>query len=154
MEAQQALDPLEVRFTDPGDIKVYGDRWWLYNEGDIIRFPARRLIELEVAIGMPIVDMMNGVRMNSVIGNLAAAWVAIHLEDPVLAGSFDDFTPLLLLAQWRAAEGKGQAETEEVQPEPAMHEVPDDGYPIAGSQPPTISGQMDTVVLQSLPALD
>lgn len=157
MRAAQALDPVEVQFTDEEDVKRYTDRWWRYDESAIIRLPTRRLIELEAALGMPLVDVMNGVRLRTVLGDLAGAWVAVHLADPETAGPFDDFTPLILLAQWRPAqddEGKAPAGTEETPTDPATQTPEVDGYPVAGHQPPTISGQMDTVVLQSLPAAE
>lgn len=142
----KALDPLEFRFTDPDDAGKFGDGWFVYSEADIMRKPARELIELEVAMGLAIVSVMNGMRQGSVIGDTAATWIAVREVDPARAGEFDAFNPITMAIEWRAAEGKAPAAEAASTPEPQ-----DSGLPVAGHQPDTTSGRTDTVVLQVLP---
>ncbi|MCW2768474.1 MAG: hypothetical protein JWO11_4433 [Nocardioides sp.] len=92
--------PWQLRFTDPDDIKVYGDGWYVYDEAQIVRLDARRLVALEVQIGRPMAAVIDANRAGSVFGELAAAWLAVHLVDPGLAGEFDQFSPLIMLVDW------------------------------------------------------
>lgn len=149
MLISKALGPVEFQFTDPQDVQKYGDRWYRYSEADLIRTPARDLIDLEQKLGMPIVDVMNGMRMSSVLGDLAAAWIGVRWHDSELAGSFDDFNPLVLQIVWRAA-GKDQGATEKAAPETDTPAPQDDGSPDALS-PNLTSESPDTVVLQTSP---
>jgi hypothetical protein len=153
MDASKAWDPLEFCFTDPDDVARYGDRWFTYSEPDLIRRSARELIELEAELGMPLVDVMNGARMRSVLGNLAAAWLGVRDFDPKLAGPFDEFTPLVMLINWRAKadEGKAEAGTEPEVTEPATQELPATGSPEPGPSRPETSEPTDLVVLQTSP---
>ena len=150
MEASKALRPLEFRFTDPADIAIYGDRWYRFSEADLIRTPARQLVELETELGMPIVDAMNGMRMSSTLGDLAGSWIGVRNYDPKLAGSFDDFNPMTLAITWRAAQdevdlGKGFDQVEDTQPPPA------DGFPGIDPSRSATSAPTDSVVLPTLP---
>lgn len=94
------LAPLRFQFTEPDDARVYGDRWYVYDENQIARMPARELAKLELQIGLPLIEVMTGFRRDTVMGRLAAAWLAVRLVDPDVAGGFDDFTPLILLVNW------------------------------------------------------
>lgn len=148
MDKIKALGPVEFRFTDPDDVAVYGDRWYRYAEADLIRLRARDLIELETELGMPMVDVMNGMRMRTTLGDLAAAWLGVRAFSPKLAGTFDDFNPLVLSITWRAAQGKapaGPPVEQDMQPPPV------DGSPSTGPSSPETSGTTDTVTLPTSP---
>lgn len=155
MDARQALAPVEFRFTDPRDVEKYGDRWYRYAEADLIRLPARELITLEGMLGMPIVDVMNGMRMATVLGDTASAWLGVRQTDPSLAGTFDEFDPITLLIQWRKwrDEGKGEATTEvaETPTESATPEPPADNSPLPGRSQSVTLDPRDTHVLSTLP---
>lgn len=140
--------PMEFQFTDPEDVKIYGDRWYPYDEATLVRRPARELIELEADLGIPLVDVMNGLRVSAAMGVLGAAWIGVRGVDEKLAGEFDDFNPLALTITWRprvAVEGKDDSTTEPVTPPP-----PADGSPPVASIPET-SVPTDIVALQTSP---
>lgn len=139
MDASQALGPVMFRFTDPEDVKVYGDRWYRFSEEDLIRMRARDLIQLEQDLGMPVVTVMNGARMHSTIGDLAAAWLGVRAHDPALAGEFEKFNPLTLTITWEHPDDVDEVD-EGKAPEPETD-----------SAPPTTSAPMDTVTLPTLP---
>jgi hypothetical protein len=151
MHASKLLDPVDFRFTDPRDVERYGDRWYRYAEGDLARLPAQTLIGLEAELGMPIVDVMNGMRMSSVLGDTAAAWIGVRDVDPKLAGPFSEFNPITMLIDWRpASEGKAEGTTAQEEL-PGLPPPPADGSrPLDRSSPPT-SGPTDTVALPTLP---
>lgn len=105
---------LEFRFTTDEDKAAHGEGWHAYDEAALIRQPARSLVQLEGEIGLPLVDVMNGVRENSVIGDTCAAWLALRAGGAAVA--FRDFSPAIMLTEWRLMEdGPGKAST----PEPA-----------------------------------
>jgi hypothetical protein len=144
----RALPPADFRFTDPGDQGKFGDRWFTYDEAAWLRLPARELIMLEADLGMTLVSAMNGFRMSSVLGDTAVTWLGVRALDPALAGEFDAYNPITMAIEWRAhvePEGKD---------EPATDGPVDSGTPVAGSLPPTISGQTDTVALPIWPAAE
>lgn len=149
----RAYAPMEFRFTEPEDVRRYGDRWYSWDEASIIRLPARDLIRLESELGMPIIDVCNGVRVGSVLGDTAAAWISLHLADPERAGEFDDFNPSTLTIVWRKVEpGKAPAATAD--PSEAAPDTP--ARPDTGSQPvslsnPGTSGTAPTVALPIMP---
>lgn len=97
---EQILRPQRFRFTDEADIKLYGDRWYVYDEAAIVRLPARDLIKLETALGMRLPTVMNGVRGDTALGALGASWLAVHLVDPDAAGKFEDYSPLIMFTEW------------------------------------------------------
>lgn len=96
----QLLKPLRFQFTEPDDARVYGDRWYVYDENQIARLPARELAKLELQIGLPLIEVMTEFRRNTTMSRLAVAWLAIRLVDPDTAGTFDDFSPLIMLVNW------------------------------------------------------
>lgn len=142
----KALPPIEFRFTDPDDAGKFGDGWFVYSETDIMRKPARELIELEVAMGLAIVSVMNGMRQGSVIGDTAAAWIGVRETDLARAGEFDAFNPITMAIEWRDPPGKAPAARPAATPEP-----PELSLPEIGPRHDTTSAQTDTVILQSLP---
>jgi hypothetical protein len=154
MRASEVWPALEFRFTEPVDVELYGGGWYRYSEGDLIRKPARELVELEGQLGMPIVDVMNGARMRTLLGNLAAAWIGVRAAEPDLAGDFDDFSPLIMLVDWRPAEGKAEAGTEPEPAEPAMPEPPATGSPDQSPSRPASSAPTDSVALPTSPVVD
>src|SRR3954471_24014509 len=102
---------MDVRFTAPEDVEKYGDGWiGPYDELDLIMLPARKLIEIESELGTPIAVVMRGVRRGSALGELGAAWLALRGAGKVVA--FDDFDPLIKLAQWRTHEEPGPKDLE------------------------------------------
>jgi hypothetical protein len=154
MRASEAMAPLEFRFTDPDDVEKYGDRWYWYSEADLIRRPARELVALEAELGMPIAQVMNGMRMSSVLGDMATTWISVRDTDPALAGKFSDYNPLTMLVEWRAAVDEGKAEgTTETEDPPKSPDSPDSGSPTPGPSRPETSGQTDIVTLSTLPVV-
>jgi hypothetical protein len=139
MDARDALGPLEFQFQDETDQAKYGDRWYRYAESDVMRLSARKLIELEARMGLKVVEVMNGMRESSILGDTAAAWIGVRLEDPDLAGPFDDFNPATLMIKWRKAE-PGKA--------PAAEDTP---KPQAEPEAAQTSDPAPTVVLQTSP---
>lgn len=111
------IAPVQIRFLDPADVAAYGDGWHLYDEAALVRLPARQLVALEQACGYSVRTMMAELRRHTVMGDLLVAWCALYLEDPALAGNFEDFTPLTFAIEWRRAEfddlGKGDAPSPE-----------------------------------------
>lgn len=154
MQRIDALAPVEFRFTEPEDTKVYGDRWYRYAEEDLIRTPARELIELEAELGMPIVDVMNGMRLRTVLGELSVAWLGVRAVDPQLAGPFDDFNPMALSLTWRPAEGKAEAGTAPEPDAPATPPPPADGSQTPAPSRPEPLEPVPTVALLTSPVVD
>lgn len=141
--ALKALDPLEFRFTDPEDVKRYGDGWFTYDEASFLRLRARDLMVLEGEIGTPMVAVMNGFRSSTTLGDTVAAWLGVRARNVALAGSFDEFNPITNLIEWRdPSEGK----------EPAPEVGPDPDQPLSFYN--TTSAPMDTVVLPVLPVAE
>lgn len=139
MRASEVWGPIEFRFTDPTDVARYGDGWWGWSEADLIRRPARELVLLESFIGIPLLEVMNGVRAGTVMGYLAATWISLHSADPELAGEFKDFDPCVLAVSWQAA----VVDPGKEEPEP---EAPD--LPLYGR---ATSVPMDIVTLPNSP---
>jgi len=131
----KALEPVDFKFTDPDDVKKYGDRWFTYDESSILRLPGRELLALEEEFGVPLPTILNGYRHNSVLGDLGVTWLGVRAVDAKLAGSFEDFTPICMAIEWRKTPGKSE--------EAEQHED--------GSSPSMTSEKTDTVVLQTLP---
>lgn len=103
------LAPLRFRFTHPDDTAAYGEDWYIYSEPVITSMSARELAAIESEIGMPLVDLMNGVRESTAIGDLGAAWLGIKLdaERGEKCPPFADFNVHTMLMDWeRAPEGK------------------------------------------------
>jgi hypothetical protein len=130
MEKDAVLEPMEVRFTEPADVEKYGAAWHRYDELALISLPARELIKLESEIGSPLIDVMRGFRRDSGFGLLAASWLAVRTVP------FDQFNPVVMLAEWRIAEkdvdaGKGSD-------------------PDVSTDTPSTTPKPDTVVLTNL----
>lgn len=127
MDASKALGPVMFQFTDPDDVKLYGERWYRYSEEDLIRMRARDLIALEMELGTPVVNVMNGARMHSTLGDLAAAWLGVRAHDPELAGPFAEFNPLTLAITWEHPDDVDEVdEGKEQEPEPTTTSAPTD----------------------------
>src|SRR4051812_33527420 len=145
--AARALDPVWLRFTDPDDISIYGERWYRYDEGSFLRRPARALIELETELGMPIVSVMNGFRSNSVLGDTAVAWLAVRETDMDVAGDFDEFNPITMMIEWSRSDPEpGKDVPPDFMPDPV-----DSSLPIPDPSPNTTSAPRDSVALPILP---
>jgi len=143
MEENRLLKPVRFRFTDPEDVKRWGDRWYVYDERAIVTAPARDLVVLESLMGMTLISAMNGFRADSVLGNLACCWLAVRAVDPEVAGAFDDFTPMVMLINYEAV--------------PEVDEGKDEGSP---TSPASESADLPvlvptpTVTLQTLPVAE
>lgn len=98
------LKPLQFRFTDPQDIADYGDRYWIYDESIITAQRARTLMALEQEIGLPIADVMNGVRASSAMGDMAGSWLAMKLDPDYgdKAPAFENYNPIVMMIKWSA----------------------------------------------------
>jgi hypothetical protein len=146
--ALKALPPAWFRFTDPEDQALYGDRWFVFKEADMLRLRARELIALETDLGMPIVAVMNGFRESTALGDTAAAWMGVRAADLTLAGEFDQFNCVTNMIEWTATP-----------PEPDPKDEPAQDLPVPEAWPSTMtvpsanttSVPTDTVALQTLP---
>jgi len=117
------LAPLRCKFEHPDDVKLYGDDWYVYDEYQIVNLPVRRLIELESAMGTTMVDVFNGMRLSSALGDLCSAWLAVKLSEhpDVLPKDFSDFSPYTMQMTWEAApEGKAHSSDPVPEPPPAI----------------------------------
>lgn len=97
MRSRSLLPPVRFRFVDESDIARFGDGWFAYDESAIVRLPARRLVALEAAIGLPLAQAMTDFADDKVMGRLAVTWIGVHLADPNLAGDFDKYEPAVFL---------------------------------------------------------
>lgn len=93
----QLLPPLRFRLHED-DHEQYGADWYLYDEAAIMRLPVGELRDIERAVGMSLIEVMNRGRQGFVDGTLAQMWVARHLAGVV--EPFADFAPLVMLADW------------------------------------------------------
>lgn len=146
--ALRALGPCWFRFMDSEDQGKYGDRWYKYDEGAILRRRADFLIALETDLGMPVVSVMNGFRASTVLGDSAAAWIAIREVDPARAGDFDQFNPITMMIEWSKTEPEPGPKDEEpaTMPERQESHLPTDGSSVSTNSAPT-----DTVALLNMP---
>ena len=103
------------RFEHPDDIERFGGEWIIYDEHKIAELPARELIPWEIEMMTPLIDVMNGMRAGSVMGDLGATWLALKVR--ALAGgdqapAFAEYNPFTMLLDWEPApedEGKEEA---------------------------------------------
>lgn len=105
---KSTLPPMRFRFTEPDDVAKYGGDWTAYDEAQLLRVPARQLIEIEKTIGMSLAWMINRSHLDYTDATLAAMWVSRRL-----AGADDDFAtfePLVLLADWEAVRSGDDAD--------------------------------------------
>jgi hypothetical protein len=124
---------LQFTFTTESDVKAYGAGPHLYDEYQIVALPARTLVELETATGITAAAMLNGVRISSAMGDLAATWVALKLAGGDGLPDFADYNPAVMTIEWAAA--------------PAVEPGKDEG-------PATMSAESDVVTLQTLPRVE
>src|SRR3982751_5295612 len=96
---QSLIAPMEVRFVEPDDVENYGGEWFTYDELAIVTTPAKKLIEWESEIGSSLANVMDGFRQSSVFGDTVAAWLAFVMAGRAIR--FDQFTPMIMLAEWR-----------------------------------------------------
>lgn len=147
--ALRALPPAWFRFTDEDDKGKFGDGWFKYDEGQILRLPARSLIELEAELGMPMVAVMNGFRDSTALGELAILWLGVRSTDPARAGDFDNFNPIIGMVQYTAddPEPEGKSESSVSTPERPDSETSLTPTPLLN----TNSEKTGTVVLVTMP---
>jgi hypothetical protein len=110
--ARSFLAPLRYRFTHPDDVERYGEDWYVYSEHLITHMPGRRLAEIEAELGMPIIDMMNGVRASDSMADLAAAWLGVKMDADrsEKCPPFLEFDAYTMLIDWeRVPEDEGKA---------------------------------------------
>jgi hypothetical protein len=148
--AAKALPAIRFRFGDAEDITKYGDRWFIFNEGAILRRPARDLIQIENELGLPLVNAFNGFRASTTLGDMCAAWIAVRDVDVKLAGSFDDFNPIIMMIEWEEAPTEGKDETET----PATPEPEDSTSRTGDPSPESISETTPSVVLPVMPVVE
>lgn len=146
--ALKALDPIWFRFTDPEDIRRYGAEWFTYDESIVLRKRARDLIALETDLGMPLVAVMNGFRASTVLGDTAAAWLAVREADPEVAGDFDKFDPITMLIEWSSKSPVKVPKGGDLETTPPP---PESSSPTSEPSPSTTSAPTDTAILQILP---
>lgn len=120
--ALELSPPLRWRFTDPGDVAAHGDRWWPWDErGTITRLDARKLIEIEEIIGIPLPAVIDGLRSSATLASIAAMWISMRLEGHHVQWS--EFYPIALVVEWEAApkapldSGKAASSGEAVTPD-------------------------------------
>lgn len=157
MNKDALLAPLQVRFTEDADVAEYGSDWFTYNELMLVTTPAGDLMRLEAELGVPLVDVMRGVRESSILGDTAAAWIALRQAGVDVA--WDSFRPIIMLAQWRKAppaeDPKDPGAVSLPTPEDLASEAPEFSET---DQPPTptspATAPADTVVLPIMPAAE
>jgi hypothetical protein len=149
--AIRALGPVWFRFTDEEDIGKYGEGWFKYDEGALLRSRARDLIALETDLGLPLVAVLNGFRDSTVLGDTAVAWIGVRLTDLSRAGDFDSFNPTTMAIEWSKTEPEplGKDEGPETMPEP-----PDSDSLTPGPSESMTSVPTDTVALQAMPVAE
>src|SRR5688500_1504884 len=106
MQSRALMAPVRFRFTEPDDVKAYGDNWYVYDESRIVRLPARELIKLETEVGQPMANVLEGFREDAVSGRLPATWIAVHLQDPSIAGPYRDYSPVVMLLDFDKGEDR------------------------------------------------
>ena len=89
---------LRFRFTEADDIDAYGDRWWTWDEKALVRTKGRQLIVLEETVGLQLLDIINGLRVEDTRSLMAAQWISMQLAGADVA--WDDFNPAALLCDW------------------------------------------------------
>ncbi len=102
MHEAARIPPIRFQFTDPDDIKAYGnpdnpEGWWVYDEAAITALPIARLAALEDALPIQLLSAMQGLRHETIIGMHTATWLAIHLARPEIAGPFAEYNPKVML---------------------------------------------------------
>lgn len=150
MKEIDALSDVEFRFTHPDDTIRFGDRWFRYSEKGLIRKPAVELAMLEMDLQMSIVAVMNGMRMSTVLGDTAAAWLGVRATDLKLAGEFSAFNPKTMLIEWREATDDPEAASEgkdQSSPAPTSSPTEEPSAPVA------LLGPEDSPVSPSLPGM-
>lgn len=116
MHQNSRLPALRFRFTDPADAKVYGPadgEWWVYDEAAItaMSFDQLQRVEAQLPAGVTLIEVMQGLREETVLGYHAGSWLAIHLADPDTSGAYPEYAPKDLLIQWeRVPEAEEPAE--------------------------------------------
>lgn len=159
------LKPLRFRFTDPQDIADYGDRYWIYDESAITSQRARTLMALEQEMGLPIADVMNGVRASSAVGDMAGSWLAMKLDPDTgdKAPAFDDYNPIVMMIVWSAVPaeelepGKEEATSgERVEMEPGgSPDMPASAPAVLPDESPSAAiSRTDTVSLVTMPVTE
>lgn len=91
---------MRVRFTEAADIEKYGAGPWTYDEYALLTLPARELIALEREMDSPLAAVMDGFRVSSTFGDLAAIWLARRQAGVIEL--FDTFSPAVRLAEWES----------------------------------------------------
>lgn len=99
LQRLQLLPPIRFRFTAEADAATYGADWWVWDEAEVTRLPARELIALEEAVGMPLVAAIRGFHQDRAHATLAVMWIAMHRAGRKVA--WTDFNPAALLADWQ-----------------------------------------------------
>lgn len=95
----QLLPPIRFRLH-ADDHEKYGADWYVYDETAIMRLPVGELREIERAVGMSLIEVMNRGRQGFVDGTLAQMWIARRVtgvDEPYPA-----FEPMVMLADWEA----------------------------------------------------
>lgn len=127
------IGPMEVRFTEPADVEKYGADWYTYDELAIVTRPARELVALEMELGVPLASVLDGFRASTVLGDLAAAWLAYRAAGNALP--FAEFNPAIMLAEWRKVDLGKEPSSPPVSDTPAPDVVRLPTSPPAESQP-------------------
>lgn len=109
MSTRLLIKPWRFRFTEPDDVRQFGDGWFVYDEAQIVKLPLRQLAALETELGMTLVSAIDGFRTDTVMGRAACTWLAIRAQDPDLAGPFADYSPAVLLARFEQVEDEAAA---------------------------------------------
>jgi hypothetical protein len=138
---RQLLKPYQVQFAEE-DREQYGDGWYVYDETKIIRLPVGVLVAYEQEIGAPLTQVMQGMRDGTVFGNLAAAWLAMRMSGASdKAGPFEQFSPLIMLANWQLVPEDDQGKDSPAEPAlPSPQESTPDRTVVLDTSPPAGSG--------------
>lgn len=141
--ALKALPPIWFRFTDEQDKKTYGDRWYVYDESELMLTRTQALVLIEDELGMPLPEAMNAFRASSVRGDASASWLGVRRVDRAMAGDFDEFDVITNMIEWTSVDPAPKDE-----PAEALPDVPPDLPSESTTSAPT-----DTVVLPAMPVV-
>lgn len=123
---------LRFRFGDDTDVGQFGDGWFEWDEPALAQLRMREQIALEEVVGMPLLDIIGGLRKSGILATAAAMWIALHRAGRKVA--WDDFNPVVLAAEWEGAPADPLDPT--VSPDSGGDPAPDSG---SSSPPPAES---------------
>lgn len=91
---------LRFRFTEETDVATYGGDWWVWDEKELAGLRGRDLIVLEEAVDMAWPVILDGFHTEKTLPTMAVMWIALHRAGHRACPRWDDFNPVVHLAEW------------------------------------------------------